>query len=251
MEEWIEEDNLAANTRLDYGLLKCIMRFLEQEHFITRVHVREKDPCTVVTHGGQISMRGGKVHTFATIDYLSFVDSIRLRIHLIRSYLCNELETIDHELRYICSQSFESKKSNPEYIFEPAVSIRGTDIYYNNKSETDYEIDSSMISENYKRPSELSTRKIQICDLIVRFNEQLEPITDQLSKLNTHKTPNCGTFENWIQKISLNNKTFSDTKNKITRFSTLESTKRLSNSSLRERSSLKTLNSKVPQLGVL
>jgi hypothetical protein len=206
--DWIEENNLIANMRLNPRLQRVVIHFLEQEHFIMRVYVREKRPSTVIFDSSQILNRGGKVHSFVKIDYLSFVDSVQLRLHNTRSHLCCELARLRYTIKpkSAMTNKLELKKSESE------VDCLNHSNFDNKTMLKPILYDANILVDQ-------STHLKQIKDMIRRFEHQLRPITNQLNRLNEFSAPNCGTFKSWFNKIAINNQRFSETFEKTSKIS--------------------------------
>jgi len=211
-EEWIEENNLSVNLRIDSELLRCVMQFFEKEHFIHRIYIREKLCFTVITKDRQIITENGKVYTFVSLDYPGFIDSIRMRFHVIRSNLCHQLNKLNLSMKnchYQCVKKAEFFMDNKDCLIiqktefsSSYIKTPSCDLFLTKFNEVNQKITLNLLCDGSKNNYDDFGLRDTLSDIITRFDDQLKPITEQLIKLSKFKTLDKLSLENWFRKIS-------------------------------------------------
>merc|ERR1711933_88719 len=175
--------------------------------YIIRTQIRIKEKNINKIKG--LTKRKGKLTSYISIDYPSFVDSIKMRLYFIKSRLNFESEHIIQILEYTCFRCLSSFNSHARKqiiqsefeIMEHVESQTGCILcpicrkeLQNNEYSSQYPDHNLLLAVKKKE------HKKQHKDLINRYHTQLKLIIDQLNKLDESLIHGHVTFINWTHK---------------------------------------------------
>eukprot|EP00798_Chlamydomonas_sp_ICE-L_P007606 gene7606-760_t len=134
--EWEPEQAIVDNIKVHHKLIRRVLKYLEREHFLMSEHRREtrrsqkKDVVRALIGASAAAEREAQVSTLSkeeeedlaaamqrghtisyyAVDYPRLFDGLRLKLHIMRKVLKDELDAKEALAKYICSSKWCQKE---------------------------------------------------------------------------------------------------------------------------------------------
>ncbi|KAJ1695308.1 hypothetical protein LUZ63_012006 [Rhynchospora breviuscula] len=212
--QWVREEDLAKALKLHSKQLRRILRFFEEEKFVTRDHRKESAKgakifsaavAAATGKGHQTGKEGEekvKIHThsYCCLDYAQIYDVVRYRIHKMKKKLKDELDSRNTVQTYVCPNCGKRYSA-----FDALQLISFTDDVFHCErcdGELVAESDKLAADEMGDGDDSRSRRREKLKDLLKRIEEQLNPLTIQLNRVKDLPVPDFGTLQQWEARAS-------------------------------------------------
>ncbi|XP_078178945.1 uncharacterized protein LOC144573127 isoform X2 [Carex rostrata] len=207
--QWVREEDLAKALKLHSKQLRRILRFFEEEKFVTRDHRKESAKgakifsaaVAAATGDGRQSGKEGEekvkmhTHSYCCLDYAQIYDVVRYRIHKMKKKLKDELDSRNTVQTYICPNCAKRYSA-----FDALQLISYTDdMFHCEKCDGELVAESDKLAadEMGEGDDNRSRRREKLKDLLQRIEEQLKPLTIQLARVKDLPVPDFGTLQQW------------------------------------------------------
>ncbi|KAJ3709092.1 hypothetical protein LUZ61_012797 [Rhynchospora tenuis] len=212
--QWVREEDLAKALKLHSKQLRRILRFFEEEKFVTRDHRKESAKgakifsaavAAATGEGHQTGKEGEEkvkmhTHSYCCLDYAQIYDVVRYRIHKMKKKLKDELDSRNTVQTYVCPNC------GKRYSAFDALQL----ISFNDDMFHCERCDGELVAESDKLAADemgdgddnRSRRREKLKDLLRRIEEQLNPLTIQLSRVKDLPVPDFGTLQQWEARAS-------------------------------------------------
>ncbi|KAL6529563.1 hypothetical protein OROGR_015186 [Orobanche gracilis] len=207
--QWVREEDLAKDLKLQTKQLRRTLRVLEIEKLVTRDHRKETSKgakiynAAVAANGeGQQTRREVdekfKMHThsYCCLDYAQIYDVARYRLHRMKKKLKDELESKNTVQEYICpncSKRYTALDAlrliSPYDEYFHCESCNGVLVAESDKLDGQEPGDGD---DNVRR-----RRHDKIKDMLTKMEEQLKPLIDQLARVKDLPVPEFGNLQAW------------------------------------------------------
>ncbi|CAA0395942.1 unnamed protein product [Arabidopsis thaliana] len=114
--QWVREEDLAKELKLNTKQLRTILRYFEEQQFIMRVHRKEKSSAT--TNGRGEDKVKVHMYSYCCLDYSQIYDVIRYKLHRMKKEFKDVLEDKDNVQEYGCPNCKRKIKDLPVPSFE-------------------------------------------------------------------------------------------------------------------------------------
>ncbi|CAD5328551.1 unnamed protein product [Arabidopsis thaliana] len=114
--QWVREEDLAKELKLNTKQLRTILRYFEEQQFIMRVHRKEKSSAT--TNGRGEDKVKVHMYSYCGLDYSQIYDVIRYKLHRMKKEFKDVLEDKDNVQEYGCPNCKRKIKDLPVPSFE-------------------------------------------------------------------------------------------------------------------------------------
>ncbi|KAF3327931.1 General transcription factor IIE subunit 1 isoform 3 [Carex littledalei] len=210
--QWVREEDLAKALKLHSKQLRRILRFFEEEKFVTRDHRKESAKGAKIFSAAVAAAAGdgrGKegeekvklhTHSYCCLDYAQIYDVVRYRIHKMKKKLKDELDSRNTVQTYICPNCAKRYSA-----FDALQLISYTDDLFHCErcdGELVAESDKLAADEMGEGDDNRSRRREKLKDLLQRIEEQLKPVTIQIARVKDLPVPDFGTLQQWEVRAS-------------------------------------------------
>ncbi|GAB2225964.1 hypothetical protein Droror1_Dr00021745 [Drosera rotundifolia] len=203
---WVREDDLGRRLRLNGKSLRKVLRVLEEEKFVVRVHRRESVVRSGSVEGGGGGEGGGQgskrskqnVCSYCCLDYAQIYDVIRYRLcrmkKMLNDLLANETASMQEYVCPKCASRFTA--------LDAANLISMEDEYFHcEKCDTVLVVESEKLGTQAlgveSNCNSRRQRELKIRDFIHRMELQLEPLEKQLEIVKDLPAPEFVSLQNW------------------------------------------------------
>jgi len=200
--EWIKEDFLASQLGLSWRQVRRVLRELQQDYLITRIHMKDSK-----SSSSSLTAQGSNTHSYCCLNYKGMFDSCRLKMHKLRQYFKGEDEKTKID-DYVCSdpecrrtytslEALDLEVDQETFLF--LCEYCGSPLEKGGSSGTQDKdaLEKKKAKENLKRQQLL-------------FEKELKPFAELLKRLQPYNPPYFGTLQEWataqakIRQASLN-----------------------------------------------
>mmetsp|Transcript_17360 Transcript_17360/g.44111 ORF Transcript_17360/g.44111 Transcript_17360/m.44111 type:complete len:462 (-) Transcript_17360:188-1573(-) len=199
--EWVEEDELAADLKINPHVLRKTLRVLEDEQFLRREHRKFKDKQKAeeaAAAGEERKPLYAKTQSLCCIDYPRVVEILQLRIHLMRKKLKDELEEADPIMTYRCGMC---RKTYTSFDAVRLLSFTDHKLHCEDcESEVEQELgaDGETGDDDQRRARKQMRKKLQ-----AKMEMQLKPLLSQLNEVKGVDPPDYGFHQDWTREQAL------------------------------------------------
>mmetsp|Transcript_688 Transcript_688/g.2063 ORF Transcript_688/g.2063 Transcript_688/m.2063 type:complete len:358 (+) Transcript_688:282-1355(+) len=198
--EWIEEERLAEELKVHPQLLRKTLKELEVQHFVQREHRKFKDHQKAQQADGSEEGRKplhARTQTLCCIDYPRVMETVQLRVHLMRKKLNDELAEADPVMKYKCP------KCSKSYSAMDALRLIDfmTSKFRCEDCSTDLEQALGSSGETGD-DDQRRARKQTLKRLQSRMEAQLKPLLEQVKAVKHLDPPDFGSHQDWAREQS-------------------------------------------------
>ncbi|XP_057505584.1 uncharacterized protein LOC130788895 [Actinidia eriantha] len=206
--QWVREENLAKDLKLNLKKLRKTLHFFEEEKLITRCYRKESTEgaklysAAVAAAAGHQTRRDGddkiKLHTqsYCCLDYAQIYDVVRYKLHHMKKKLKDELENKNSVQEYICPNC----RKRYDAFDAPRLLSIADDSFHCESCNGEVVVDSQKLANQESGDGDdNATRqhRDKLKDLLQKLDVQLKPLTDQLSILKDLPAPEFGSLQAW------------------------------------------------------
>ncbi|KAJ7956577.1 transcription initiation factor IIE subunit alpha-like [Quillaja saponaria] len=210
--QWVREEDLAKDLKLQTKQLRQTLRFFEEEKLITRDHRKETakgakvySAAVAATADGRTKEGEEKVklhtHSYCCLDYAQIYDVVRYRLHRMKKKLKDELENKDTVQEYTC---LNCRKRYNALDALRLVSMEDGDFHCESCNGI-LEIESDKLAaqeggdgdDNARR-----RRREKLKDMLQKMEVQLKPLVEQLNRVKDLPIPEFGSLQAWEARAS-------------------------------------------------
>ncbi|KAL9287539.1 putative transcription initiation factor IIE subunit alpha, TFIIEalpha/SarR/Rpc3 HTH [Arabidopsis thaliana] len=183
--QWVREEDLAKELKLNTKQLRTILRYFEEQQFIMRVHRKEKSSAT--TNGRGEDKVKVHMYSYCCLDYSQIYDVIRYKLHRMKKEFKDVLEDKDNVQEYGCPNCkrkifFHCENCNGELVME-----------CNKLTSEEVVVDGS---DNPR------SRRDHLKDLLQNMEVRLKPLMDHINRIKDLPVPSFESFPAWETRVA-------------------------------------------------
>ncbi|GAA0148045.1 general transcription factor [Lithospermum erythrorhizon] len=221
--QWVREEDLAKDLKLQTKQLRRTLRFFEQEKLIAVDHRKEtaksakiynsafNDNNNYYVHSANGNGNGSSInnggngmgddkvkmhtHSYCCLDYAQIHDVVRYRLHRMRKYLRDQLDDKNKIQEYLCSDC--GKKYNALDVSR-LISMEDMNFHCERcNAELVAEMDNAGEGAGEGDDNARKRSREKYNDMLNRMEVQLKPLVEQLNRVKDLAVPELGSLQAW------------------------------------------------------